>query len=95
MVIVVAPHLRHGPSWLCALVCVGHLLCLRVTEVLNLRPKDFNHEVGVVKVQALKRQTEIDKVMGEADVAFVRKLMDEGFSARRRTTWQYLEHEKC
>ena len=72
-----------GPSWLYPLVCLGHLLCLRVTEVLNLRPKDFNLEVGVVKVQALKRQKETDKVMGEAAVAFVRKLMDEWFSVRR------------
>ena len=61
----------------------GHLLCLRVTKVLNLRPKDFNLEVGVVKVQALKRQKETDKVLGEAAIAFVRKLMDEGFSVRR------------
>jgi integrase len=62
---------------------LGHLLCLRVTEILNLRPEDFNLEVGTVRVQALKRQKTTDKVMGEAAVNFVRKLMDEGFSVRR------------
>jgi hypothetical protein len=90
LVIVVAPHLRHRAIMaLPACMCWGHLLCLRVTEVLNLRPKDFNLEVGVVKVQALKRQKETDKVMDEAVVACVCKLMDEGFSVRRTKTREY------
>ena len=55
-----------------------------------MRPKDFNLEVGVVKVQALKRQKETDKVMGEAVVAFVRKFIDEGFSVRRTKIWGIL-----
>ena len=57
-------------------------MCLRITEILNFSPKYFNLEVGVAKVQALKRQSETDKVMDEVAVACVRKLMDEGFSVR-------------
>lgn len=72
-----------GPSWLYPIACLGHLLCLRVTEILNLRPKDFDLEAGIVKVQALKRQKETDKVMGEAAVNFVNKLKEDGFSVRR------------
>ena len=48
------------PSWLYPVVCMGHALCLRVTEILNLSPKEFNLDVGVLKAQALrgsKRQT--------------------------------------
>ena len=66
-----------GPSWLYPLLWLEHVLCLRVTEVLNLRPKYFNLEVGVAKAQALKRQKDTDKVMGEAAV-FFHKIMDEG-----------------
>ena len=48
-----------------------------------------------MKVQALKRQKETDKVMSEAAVAFVRKLMDEGFSVTRKTNMGIEEHAKC
>ena len=54
-------------------------MCLRLTEILNLRSKDFDLVDGVVKVQSLKRQKYTDKVMGEASVEFARKLKDEGF----------------
>ena len=87
MVIVVHHICSTGPSWLYPVVCLGHLLCLRATAIRNLRPKDSNLEVGVLNVQSLKRQKQTDKVMGEAVVAFVRKLMDEGFSVRR---WKHL-----
>jgi integrase len=72
-----------GPSWLYPVVCFGHLLCLRVTEVLRLCCKDFDLEKGVVRVQALKRQGAIDKCMSEAAVQFVRKLQEEGISVNR------------
>ena len=84
-----------GPSWLYPVVCLGHLLCLRVTEVLSLQGKDFNFEKKVVKVRALKRQAETDKVLGEAALAFLLKLQAEGVSiprtkragARGRVAW--------
>ena len=72
-----------GPSWLYPVVCLGHLLCLRVTEVLSLSGKDFDLVKGVVKVRALKRQDATDKVLSEAAVAFVRKLQEEGVSVCR------------
>ena len=84
MVIVAAPCCGTRPSWLYPPVCWG----MGCVSGFNLLPHDFNLEVGVVKVQALKRQKETDKVMSEAAVAFVRKLMDEGFSVRRRKTWE-------
>lgn len=72
-----------GPSWLYPVVCLGHLLCLRVTEVLSLSGKDFDLEKGIVRVRALKRQAATDKVLSEAAVAFVCKLQEEGISVNR------------
>ena len=72
-----------GPSWLYPVVCLGHLLCLRVTEILSLSGKDFDLEKGVVKVRALKRQHATDKVLSEAAATFVRKLQEEGVSVSR------------
>ena len=72
-----------GPSWLYPVVCLGHLLCLRVTEVLSLSGKDFDLAGGVVRVRALKRQEATDKCLNEAAAAFVRKLQEEGVSVNR------------
>ena len=41
-----------GPSWVYPVVCLGHLLCIRVTEVLSLSGKDFDLAGGVVQVRA-------------------------------------------
>ena len=49
-------------------------MCLRVTDVLSLRNKDFDLKKGVVMLQALKGQVRTEKVMSEAVVAFVHKL---------------------
>ena len=72
-----------GPSWLYPVVCLGHLLCLRVTEVLSLSGKDFDLAGGVVRVHALKRQDATDKCLNEAAATFVRKLQEEGVSVNR------------
>lgn len=73
-----------GPSWLYPVVCLAHLLCLRVTEVLNLRVQDFNLERKVVKVRSLKRKAETEKVLGEATIVFIHKLRAEGFTVTRQ-----------
>ena len=72
-----------GPSWLYPVVCLGHLLCLRVTEVLSLSGKDFDLAGGVVRVRALKRQEATGKCLNEAAATFVRKLQEEGVSVNR------------
>lgn len=73
-----------GPSWLYPVVCLAHLLCLRVTEVLNLRVQGFDLKRKVVKVRALKRQAETEKVLGEAAIVFIHKLRAEGFTVTRQ-----------
>jgi len=75
--------LATGPTWLYPVVCLGHLLCLRVTEVLSLQVQDINFEKRTVKVRALKKQAETDKVLGEAALAFLVRLRDEGISVPR------------
>ena len=76
--------LATGPTWLYPVVCLGHLLCLRVTEVLQLRVQDFDFEKKVVKVRALKKQAETEKFLGEAAFDFLLKLREEGVSVRRQ-----------
>ena len=72
-----------GPSWLYPAVCLGHLLCLRVTEVLSLSGRDVDLAGGVVRVRALKRQEATDKCLNEAAATFVRKLQEEGVIVNR------------
>lgn len=72
-----------GPSWLFPVVCLGHLLCLRVTEILSLRGEDVDFEKGVVRVRPLKRQDATDKVLSEAAVTFLRKMKDDGVCVKR------------
>ena len=64
-------------------MCLGHLLCLRVTEVLSLSPKDFDLVKAVVRVRALKRQHATDKALSEAATTFIRKLQEDGISVER------------
>ena len=73
-----------GPSWLYPVICLGHLLCLRVTEILSLRAKDVDLEKGVARVRALKRQQPTEKCLSEAAVQFVRKLQEEGVNIKRQ-----------
>ena len=82
-----------GPSWLYPVVCLGHLLCLRVTEVLSLASKDFDLVKGVVRVGALKRQAATEKILSEAAVAFVRKLQDDGINVNRERNTGVLGHK--
>jgi integrase len=72
-----------GPSWLYPVICLGHLLCLRVTEVPSLRGKDLDFENGVVRVRPMKRQGATDKVLSDAAVLFIRKIQEEGINIKR------------
>ena len=72
-----------GPSWLYPVVCLGHLLCLRVTHVLRLRGKDFDLEHGVVRLQLFTGQATLEKLMSEAAIDFVHKLQVKGISVKR------------
>ena len=73
-----------GPSWLYPVICLGHLLCLRVTEILSLHGKDFDLEKGFVRVRALKRQGATEKCLSDAAVQFVRKVQEEGVNVQRQ-----------
>ncbi|CAE7348103.1 unnamed protein product [Symbiodinium sp. CCMP2592] len=82
-------HLKSvGPTWLYALTCLSHLLCVRVTEACMLRRSDVDLEGRTVHVGALKRGAALKKPLSNA--AF--KLLSEwqeagGVSVHRTRRW--------
>ena len=52
---------RVGPTWLFVLFTLCHLLCCRVTEVLQIQLQDVDMENHRVKVKALKRRESMMK----------------------------------
>ena len=76
-----------GPTWLWVALVLSHALCLRITEVLRLRHRDFLWKARTVRVGPLKRQKATLKPMLSALFPVLKKLRDQGKS-RRRTKQQ-------
>ncbi|CAE7822103.1 unnamed protein product [Symbiodinium sp. CCMP2592] len=76
--------LRTGPTWLWVALVLSHCLCLRISEVLRLRRRDFRWEQNQVYVGPLKQQPGVRKSMLTALVPVLRNLRDHGKSRRRK-----------
>lgn len=69
---------RVGPTWLFVLFTLCHLLCCRVTEVLQLQFQDVDMETNRVKVKALKRRESMMKPMSPTLRKFLEKWSSNG-----------------
>ena len=77
-------HVRNkGPTWLYVALCLTHLLCSRITEVMRLTTESFEHEEKHVSIAALKRQPTIAKPLSEAACLVTESLRKYGVSVQR------------
>lgn len=81
-------HVEHtGPTWVWVALLLSHALCLRITEVLCLRNRDFMWQSKKVHIGPLKRQQATEKPMLSLLFPMLKKLKTHGKS-RRRTKLQ-------
>ena len=76
---------KTGPTWLWALTTLCHLLCCRVTEVLNLQREDVDLESGFVCVGPLKRREEVRKPLSQAAREVLQRWAQDGGVSEERT----------
>ena len=75
--------LREGPTWLHVALMLTHMLCLRITEVLRLRARDFNFKTQCVFIAPLKRGTAAWKHLLKPALAKLRLLKAHGVNRKR------------
>ena len=79
-------HLQNqGPTWLWVVTSLCHLLCARVSEILNLQKVDLNLRDGWVRIQGLKNHGEIFKPLSAAAKSLLESWEDQGGQSWPRT----------
>ena len=76
--------LSFGPTWLWVALLLSHVLCLRITEVLTLRARDFQWSAHHVHIGPLKSQPAVKKGMLKALLPVLKSLRENGKSRRRK-----------
>ncbi|CAE6968392.1 unnamed protein product [Symbiodinium sp. CCMP2592] len=74
-----------GPTWTLIAMCLAHLLCCRITEVLRLQLQDIHWETKKIRIRELKGHAEMLKPLSRAAVLFLEKLKAEGGRKISRT----------
>ena len=77
--------LHTGPSWLHACICLSHLLCARVTQVLLLKLEHFDFAGKTVEVQGMKGQATSRKPLSQAAMELLTTWRAEGGVAVQRS----------
>ena len=69
---------RVGPTYLFVIFTLCHLLCCRVTEILQIQLKDIDYENNRINVKALKRRGAILKPISATLRRFLDKWKNDG-----------------
>ena len=69
---------RVGPMWLFIIFTMCHLLCCRVTEILQMQLQDVDYENNRINVKALKRRGAIMKPISATLRRFLDKWKNDG-----------------
>ncbi|CAE7031475.1 unnamed protein product [Symbiodinium sp. CCMP2592] len=75
--------LAQGSTWLWVALVLSHCFCLRITEVLKLKARDFLWKKKCVHIAPLKRQKAVHKSMLSALVPFLKSLRSKGKAKKR------------
>ena len=75
--------LASGPTSLWVALVLSRCLCLRITEVLRLRKRDFQWTGKRVHIGALKNQAAVNKSLLGAFLPFLKSLRDNAKSRKR------------
>ena len=73
-----------GPTWAWTALMLSHALCLRISEVLQLRAEDFRWKAKTVSICALKGHPRSDKPLLRSMVTILCKLKTKGCKRKRQ-----------
>ena len=75
--------LDQGSTWLWVALVLSHCFCLRISEVLKLKARDFLWKKRSVHIAPLKRQPAVHKSMLSALMPLLKSLRSKGKSKKR------------